>query len=184
MPLSFMEGHIGKVLLVMPSKILAVGLWVVLIAVPRLAVSRAWAKRRQRIVEIGHALAQALYALADPSQRNSLIEQRELGRSVDQHVETVDQRAAGWGRIVGAQRERGRRDAVKRSACSVEGVGADLATLESEVDREQGLTRDRGEAFGCVRRCQLGHGIRDAEDAHAPANSARTTRRSSLPVSL
>ncbi|MHC4966974.1 MAG: type II secretion system F family protein [Planctomycetota bacterium] len=36
-------------LLVMPSKILAVMLWAVLVAVPRIAVSRAWAKRRHRI---------------------------------------------------------------------------------------------------------------------------------------
>ena len=66
-------------LLVMPSKILAVGLWVVLIAVPRLAVSRAWAKRRQRIEEqlpvavrqmsssvaSGMTLTQAIERLAD-----------------------------------------------------------------------------------------------------------------------
>ncbi|MHC4428134.1 MAG: type II secretion system F family protein [Planctomycetota bacterium] len=65
-------------LLVMPSKVIAVGLWVVLIAVPRLAVSRAWAKRRQQIeqqlpvavrqmsssVASGMTLAQAIERLA------------------------------------------------------------------------------------------------------------------------
>jgi tight adherence protein B len=65
-------------LLVMPSKILALGLWVILMAVPRLAVSRAWAKRRQQIeqqlpvavrqmsssVASGMTLAQAIERLA------------------------------------------------------------------------------------------------------------------------
>jgi len=65
-------------LLVMPSKILAVLLWAVLVAVPRIAVSRAWAKRRQRIeqqlpvavrqmsssVASGMTLAQAIERLA------------------------------------------------------------------------------------------------------------------------
>jgi tight adherence protein B len=65
-------------LLVMPSRILAVVLWAVLVAVPRIAVSRAWAKRRQRIeqqlpvavrqmsssVASGMTLAQAIERLA------------------------------------------------------------------------------------------------------------------------
>jgi tight adherence protein B len=65
-------------LLLVPNKILAVGLWAILIAVPRLAVSRAWAKRRQQIeqqlpiavrqmsssVASGMTLAQAIERLA------------------------------------------------------------------------------------------------------------------------
>jgi tight adherence protein B len=65
-------------LLLVPNKILAAGLWAILIAVPRLAVSRAWAKRRQQIeqqlpiavrqmsssVASGMTLAQAIERLA------------------------------------------------------------------------------------------------------------------------
>ena len=38
-------------LLVLPNKVLAIGLWIVLIVIPRVLVSRAWAKRRRKIEE-------------------------------------------------------------------------------------------------------------------------------------
>ena len=70
-------------LLVMPSKILAVGLWVVLIAVPRLAVSRAWAKRRQRIEEqLPVAVRQMSSSVASGMTLTQAIE-RLAGRAPD-----------------------------------------------------------------------------------------------------
>ncbi len=65
-------------LLVLPNKLLAIGLWIVLIVIPKVLVSRAWAKRRQKIesqlpiavrqmsstVASGMTLAQAIERLA------------------------------------------------------------------------------------------------------------------------